>query len=276
MSAQTDILVAGHYCHDLLRRAGAEVQTLGGSAAYVSSVLQQVGADFRVSAIVGEDFRYAGQVAQPPLVRGPHTTAFVAELQGEQRTLFLTAVAPPLSPGDLEVDARVGLACAVAGELPAPTLLRLTERCERVLADAQGLLRVRGEAGRVALRRLEDTPYAALLSRLHVLKASEEEARHLDLAEARRRTCVVITRGARGCTVLGAQATHEVPALPVREVDPTGAGDCFLAGLALGLLRGLPLAGCAELASWFGAQAVQQVGVPRLDPAGLPPLLRGG
>lgn len=269
-----DLLVAGSYCHDLLRRPEGDVHTLGGSAAYVSGVLTQVGVAHRVASVVGEDFRYAAQVAQGARVRGPHTTAFTSELRGEQRTLWLTAVAPPLRPEDLEVDARVGLACAVAGEVPPETLLRLTERCERVLVDAQGLLRVRGEDGRVGCVPLAQTPYAPLLSRVHVLKASEEEARYLDLAQLRRHTCVVVTRGARGCTVLQAGDTLELPALPVREVDPTGAGDCFLAGYALGLLRGLPARGCAELARWFGAQAVTQVGVPRLAPAQLSALLR--
>ncbi len=276
MSARTDILVAGPYCHDVLRRAGGEVHTLGGSAAYVSSVLAQVGVAHRVASLVGEDFRYGAQVAQQPRVRGAHTTAFTAELQGESRTLWLTAAAPPLLPEDLEVEARVGLACAVAGELPPATLLRLTERCERVLVDAQGLLRVRGEDGRVGCARLEDTPYLSLLPRVHVLKASEEEARGLDLAALRLRTCVVVTRGAAGCTVLEAHAQHEVPALQVAEVDPTGAGDCFLAGWALGLLRGLDARGCAGLARWFGAQAVTQVGVPRLEPSQLSALWRPG
>ena len=66
----------------------------------------------------------------------------------------------------------------------------------------------------------------------------------------------------------------DVPAFPVEEVDPTGAGDCFLAGFALGLLREMPLARCAALANWFGAQAVGQVGVPKLDVSRLPAELR--
>jgi 1D-myo-inositol 3-kinase len=158
-------------------------------------------------------------------------------------------------------------------ELLPETLVRISERAGQVVADAQGLMRMTDARGRVLHRRLEETPYFALLDRLHVLKASEEEALSLDLAEVRRRTCLVITRGGRGSTVLTASQDFEVPTLPVTEVDPTGAGDCFLAGFALGLLRGLSLPRCAALANWFGAQAVTQVGVPRIDlgllPAGL-------
>jgi 1D-myo-inositol 3-kinase len=68
--------------------------------------------------------------------------------------------------------------------------------------------------------------------------------------------------------VLTADQEWNVPAVPVVEVDPTGAGDCFLAGFALGMLRGLPRSRCAELANAFGAQAVTQVGVPRIHEEG--------
>ena len=74
--------------------------------------------------------------------------------------------------------------------------------------------------------------------------------------------------------MLTADTRVDVPAYPVVEVDPTGAGDCFLAGFALGMLRGLPLERCAALANWFGAQAVGQVGVPKLDVSQLPTELR--
>lgn len=96
----------------------------------------------------------------------------------------------------------------------------------------------------------------------------------MDIERVRQRTCLVVTRGARGCTVLTADARIDVPTVAVEEVDATGAGDCFLAGFTLGLLRGLPLERCAALANWFGAQAVTQVGVPKLDVSRLPMELR--
>lgn len=38
---------------------------------------------------------------------------------------------------------------------------------------------------------------------------------------------IVIKQGAKGCRYFDAQGSLHVPALPVEEVDPTGAGDCF-------------------------------------------------
>ncbi|AKQ69323.1 Ribokinase [Myxococcus hansupus] len=275
-AATRDILVVGNYCHDLLRHGhGRETHALGGSAAYISAVLDAMNRDYAVAAVAGEDFRYAHQVRYPPrVVPGTRTTQFIADLTGETRTLHVSAKSEPILPEDITVDARVALACGVAGEVLPETLLRVSERARHVLADAQGLLRTLDAQGRVLNVRLEDTPFDAMLERLRVLKASEEEAEALDIERVRRRTCLVVTRGPRGCTVYTADARLDVPGVPVEEVDATGAGDCFLAGFALGLLRELPLARCAEIANGFGAQAVTQVGVPRLDASRIPADLR--
>lgn len=271
-----DVLVVGSYCHDLLRHGpGRETHALGGSAAYIASVLDAMGLEYAVAAVAGEDFRYADQVRYPPrIVPGTRTTQFIANFEGEARTLRVSAKAEPIRPTDITVDARVALACGVAGEVLPETLLHVSERARHVLADAQGLIRALDDDGRVLNLRLEDTPFAGLLERLRVLKASEEEARAMDIERVRQRTCPVVTRGARGCTVFTADARIDVPTVAVEEVDATGAGDCFLAGFTLGLLRGLPFERCATLANWFGAQAVTQVGVPKLDVSRLPVELR--
>ncbi|AKF79520.1 carbohydrate kinase [Myxococcus fulvus 124B02] len=271
-----DVLVVGNYCHDVLPSAGGgEVHTLGGSAAYISSVFDATGVDHAVVAVAGEDFAYADRVRYPPrIVPGTRTTRFLADFSQTERVLRVDARSASISPEDIVFDARVALACGVMGEVPPETLVRMSQRAGHVLADAQGLLRALDDEGRVWNQRLEDTPYAELLGHLRVLKASEEEARAMDLDAVRARTCVVITRGKRGCTLLTAKDSLELPVSPVEEVDPTGAGDCFLAGFTLGLLRGWPMTKCAELANWFGAQAVTQVGVPRVDVSKLPVALR--
>ncbi|MFY1831253.1 PfkB family carbohydrate kinase [Myxococcus fulvus] len=270
--ASCDVLVVGNYCHDVLPSGGGgAVHTLGGSAAYISSVFDAAGVDHAVVSVAGEDFAYADRVRYPPrIVPGTRTTRFLADFSQAERVLRVDARSASIPPEDIRFDARVALACGVMGEVPPETLLRMSQRAQHVLADAQGLLRSLDDQGRVWNQRLEDTPFAALLGHLHVLKASEDEARAMDVDAVRAQTCLVVTRGAKGCTVLTSRDTLQVPSWPVKEVDPTGAGDCFLAGFTLGLLRAWPLARCAELANWFGAQAVTQVGVPRLEVTRLP------
>jgi sugar/nucleoside kinase (ribokinase family) len=64
---------------------------------------------------------------------------------------------------------------------------------------------------------------------------------------------IVVKRGSKGCTVYGKDGKIEVPAFTVREVDPTGAGDCFDAGFLCGLLENRPIRECAEIAAAAGA-----------------------
>jgi sugar/nucleoside kinase (ribokinase family) len=64
---------------------------------------------------------------------------------------------------------------------------------------------------------------------------------------------IVVKRGSRGCTVYTKDGKTDVPSCDVREVDPTGAGDCFDAGFLCGLLEGLSLDECARIAAAAGA-----------------------
>jgi tagatose kinase len=64
---------------------------------------------------------------------------------------------------------------------------------------------------------------------------------------------IVVKQGKQGCTVYTRREAIEVPAYPVAEVDPTGAGDCFDAGFLCGLLDNRPLDECARMASAAGA-----------------------
>ncbi|HEY6911776.1 MAG TPA: PfkB family carbohydrate kinase [Myxococcales bacterium] len=257
------ILVAGHYCHDtLIGNAGAS-QALGGSAAYASAILDALAEPHAVIAKVGSDFRYLSQVSHPPAVVAGRTTAFVDDYRAGERRQRVEAVAPPIEPFELAGRFDLGIACAVAGELPSRTLLRMRELCGVLLADAQALLRAVSPSGELALQ----PPDPAALEALDCLKASREEAALLDLDALRSRMTLLITDGARGCDVLGRDLQAHLPAFPAEEKDPTGAGDCFLAGFAAGLLRCKDPLRAARAGAYCGARAVEQVGVPRLTPA---------
>jgi sugar/nucleoside kinase (ribokinase family) len=64
---------------------------------------------------------------------------------------------------------------------------------------------------------------------------------------------VALKRGAQGCLVFTEEAVVDVPAYRVTAVDPTGAGDCFDAGLVVGLLEGLTMQKAGLLANACGA-----------------------
>jgi adenosine kinase len=72
----------------------------------------------------------------------------------------------------------------------------------------------------------------------------------------------VMTRGAEGSRIMQrGQATLEVPiAKPTALVDPTGAGDAYLAGLAFGLSKGLPLEVLGRVAALAATACIEHKG----------------
>ena len=257
------ILIAGHYCHDTLLSNAGTHRGLGGSAAYAAAILEALGEPYQVAAKVGADFLYAAQVLRPARVVAGRTASFVDDYREGERREHVEAICEPLHPEDITGVYQVGIACAIAGEVPLPTLRRIRQVCAVVVADAQGLMREIAPGGAVVLRPLD--PEAAGL--LDFLKASRGEAALLDLAALRRKLTLLITDGPRGCTLLTASGETHLAAFPAEEKDPTGAGDCFLAGFAAGLARGLNPLQAARIGAFCGARAVEQIGVPRLTPA---------
>ena len=87
-------------------------------------------------------------------------------------------------------------------------------------------------------------------------RMSCDDGRLLECAEM-----VVTTLGRLGSRIASADGIEEIPPAPARsEVDPTGAGDAYRAGLVAGLLRGLDVATAGRVASLAATYAIEQVG----------------
>ncbi len=80
---------------------------------------------------------------------------------------------------------------------------------------------------------------------------------------------VVITLGGDGAAIIGRAGAVQVPGFAVPVVDTTAAGDAFVGGLAVALLRELPLRDAVRFANGCGAVAVTRAGaqpsLPRRD-----------
>lgn len=75
------------------------------------------------------------------------------------------------------------------------------------------------------------------------------------------RSIVALTRGARGSVIRHGADAVDVPAAPAEAVvDPTGAGDAYIAGLLAGLRRGLDLPGAGRVAALAATYAVERHG----------------
>ena len=71
----------------------------------------------------------------------------------------------------------------------------------------------------------------------------------------------MITLGKEGALLLDKGNMRRVPGFPVSQVvDTTGAGDAFSAGVVVGMLEGLSLAGAAQLGCAAAARKIAHLG----------------
>lgn len=118
-------------------------------------------------------------------------------------------------------------------------------------------------------RLLRDAGFPALLGALDYVFVNEQEAavyaRTKTTAAAvpywrRHARNAVIKLGRRGCRWLAPGRDLRSPAVRVRVVETTGAGDAFNAGFIYGLLRGLRPAATLRAANFVGAMSTRAAG----------------
>jgi len=104
---------------------------------------------------------------------------------------------------------------------------------------------------------------------IDLLFANKEESRALtglDAPQAARELSsrvriASVTDGANGAYLAEGGRVEHVPARRVNVRDTTGAGDCFNAGFLRGVVAGLPLYACGELATLLAAETITHLGV---------------
>jgi ribokinase len=169
-----------------------------------------------------------------------------AALGGPPDLLVISAEIPP---------AAIGAALAGAASRGVPSLLNLAP----VPAGADDLL----AAGPDWLV-VNESEAAALLG--HPVTGLEEAARAAvalqdRLGQASGRHYAAVTAGSHGAALAGPDGTAElVPGFPVASVDSVGAGDAFVAALAVGLACGAPPPEALRAACAAGATATTRRG----------------
>ncbi len=79
--------------------------------------------------------------------------------------------------------------------------------------------------------------------------------------------CCVLTLGSEGALAIGPGIALRVPALPVRPLDTTGAGDAFVGALAAALDLGRPLPEALARASVAAAMVCEHLGARKGQPS---------
>lgn len=97
-------------------------------------------------------------------------------------------------------------------------------------------------------------------SELAALTGEEDPEAGAEKLLERGASLVAVKLGASGCLLRTREECLQLPPYPVEVIDPTGAGDCFAAGVVCGLLEGLPLEEIGRLANACGALAATEQG----------------
>ncbi len=257
----------------------AGIAVLGGSAGFVGAV-----ADDEVGRTYAENLRAAGVEFEPHL-----SESAAGDGLGTGRCMVLIT-----DDADRTMGTYLGAAATLSPEgVPTSFVARASiVLLEGYLWDVP--------AAKEAMRHAASTAHAAegsvalslsdpfcvgrhqrefldlLLDDVDILLGNEEEVTMLfgvssykDALEAAEETglLVVMTRGAKGATVLTARGPEEIPAAAVaRVVDTTGAGDLFAAGLLFGLTHGMGPVESTRLGALCAAEVIAHTGArPEAD-----------
>jgi fructokinase len=247
---------------------------LGGAASYAPLAAARLG--LRVGCVMGVD-RVASEAAEldsleaagvvmhlVPLERGPIFENIERDGHRRQRWLSESDPVPVAALPEEWRGARGWLLGPVAGEL-GEEWAAVPEAGARVAVGWQGLLREFAADGWV---KRVDPVRSPLLDAAGLMCASTNDvAPGVSLAELRAfapRATIVLTAGDRGGLVMRDSRLFRYPGIPAQAgVDPTGAGDVFLAALmAMWLLHGdLATSRALRFAAAAGSCAVEGAGL---------------
>jgi ribokinase len=273
----------------------------GGKGANQAVMAGKLGAPVRMVSLVGADADGKEYLAN--FTRTGTDTTFVKEVANANTGLAMitvdknaenciticpnaTATMTPVNVRPLLEKALVGQKFLVTqNEIPLETTIEALK-----LAHAQGLVTIFNSAP--APTPAQWKLLAPLLPQISILCPNETEASLMcgfevtnvesavEAVSALREqgaTGVVITLGKKGCVVAepGDGNPYHIPSVPVKAIDTTGAGDCFVGTMAYYLSQGKPLRVACERANAIAAISVQAKGTQSSYPGrnALPPQL---
>jgi sugar/nucleoside kinase (ribokinase family)/fructoselysine-6-P-deglycase FrlB-like protein len=256
---------------------------LGGNTVHSATAVLACGVPVALVTRKGEDFppealdvlaRAGADVSGVVAVDGPTVRNWVVyEADGRRHWLYRTPpgrsaeVAP--QPVDLAGGQLEGASVVHVAAMPLANAERVVAEVRRLAPGVQITLDTHEDwVGSVrerllSLARLVDVFEPSLEELQELTGADSAEDGLRALAEAGLTTAVV-KAGADGAYLLEDGSIVHVPALPIRAVDTTGAGDAFCGGLAAGLASGLDRLSAVALGVVTAGTAVGASGSLRL------------
>ncbi|MFD9909810.1 carbohydrate kinase family protein [Streptomyces sp. NPDC059063] len=243
-----------------------------GGVANMATALARLGLRTSLAAAFGDD--HYGEYCWDALEQGEgidlsssrtvpgwHSPVTVSMAYEGERTMVSHGHEPPPDGGApaSPPQARAAVTALMPGER-APWIAAAARSGTRIFADVGW-----DDTGRWDLAALPDLRYCeAFLP--NAAEAMRYTGTSCPRAAARALTehvpLAVVTLGAEGAYAVDGRTgeTASVPAIEVEALDPTGAGDVFVAGFVTGTLAGWPLADRLAFAGLTAALSVQEFG----------------
>ena len=257
-----DYLVIGHVTRDRKPDGGF---VLGGTVTYAARTARALGCRAGVVTSAETDLPLSEALGNVEIhcIPSPATTTFENRYTSRRRIQIVGSVAPRLTPEEVPPAWR-GAAVVhlgpVAGECD-PALVEIFPG-SFLGVTPQGWMRRWDQEGRVGPAPWDGAE--AVLARADAVVLSQEDVAG-DEAQvarwARLTPLLVLTRGPAGCTLFVDGRAEDVPATPIPEVDPTGAGDIFAAAFFVLIQRGWSPLEAARFANCVAAASVTRPGL---------------
>lgn len=240
---------------------------MGGTATFAAVQAQRLGLRVGVVTRAGRELSLSALLPGVMFAGGASNcaTSFENTYEGGRRRQLVPSQAAPLTRGDVPSDWRdapIVLLGPVCGEAP-PGLGELFPR-SLVGVSAQGWLRRIDRNQRVRRRSWTGEPF---WSGCRVLFVSDEDLgrRRDQLARWTAEVpLVALTRYRLGARLHWRNRWRSIKAFPVREKDPTGAGDVFAAAFLVRYYETSDVAESARFASAAAACSVEAAGIERV------------
>ncbi len=242
---------------------------VGGTVSFAGVTAVVLGAKVRAVTAVSADQqdRIARRYGDADFkwVPTPITTIYENIYLPSGRVQYCHELASPITVVDVPeawLSSNVFHLAPLTGEVP-PEMADAISSTALVGVTPQGWLRARAPDGLISPKLWERCD--EILERADILVLSEHDPR--SAGELQRYLEPVqfgiVTRGVNGAEVFEyGKHRHHIAAYPAREVDPTGAGDCYAAAVFLEFARTGDIVKACRFAS---AEAAYQVEKPGLD-----------
>lgn len=263
VSRTLDYLAIGHVTHDVLLDGQQVVGSTVSYAAYTAVALEQ---SVGVLTSAGPDFDRARleAIADVTWIPASQTTTFANTYSAKSRQQSVYGVATtlqrkhvPQRGPDISV-AHIGL---VLAECTVDLVSRFASHAF-VGVTPQGWLRMY-DADRKVIPTSWDTA-SQILSQASAVVLSLEDVggNHAQLRHFARQTAVLIaTQGDKGGLLFLNGEAQPFPAIKVKEVDPTGAGDIFATAFFIALAARNPPTLAAKFAACLSRYSVTRRGL---------------